>query len=75
MWANEVTLCYNYLQVTLGQGAAPVCLPDRVTNERWSGKMILFGGSGVAGLTANQVFILSVGAIPTHWMVAGSSIL
>ena len=37
--------------------------------------MILFGGSGAAGLTANQVFILSVGAIPTHWIVAGSSIL
>ena len=28
MWDNEVTLCHNYLQVTLEQGVVPVSSPE-----------------------------------------------
>ena len=34
-WANEVTLCHNYLQVTLEQGVAPVSSPRGHEVQGW----------------------------------------
>jgi len=35
MWGNEVTLCHNYLQVTLEQGVVPVSSPRDYEIPGW----------------------------------------
>ena len=52
MWENEVTLCHNYLQVTLEQGVGPVCSPrdHEVPGWRPAGVSLSHGRGGLFSL-------------------------
>ena len=52
MWENEVTLCHNYLQVTLEQGVVPVSSPrdHEVPGWRPAGASLSHGYGGLFSL-------------------------
>ena len=52
MWDNEVTLCCNYLQVTLEQGVVPVSSPrdHEVLDWRPAGDSLSHGWEGLVSL-------------------------
>ena len=55
MWDNEVTLCHNYLQVTLEQGVVPVSSPRDHEVPGWhlAGIVCLMGGRDSLALAGN----------------------